>query len=125
MINHYYGGNISQDRISYYEYGELHRKYHNPPETDLGHGLGFCVDMATEALSWALNNATITHVKEMPTFNQIKKWIDSNRPIMRWQGFHVTVVDGYDTIGQLVHIINPWYGTETAIPYDETAIPYE
>lgn len=116
MINNYYGGNISQDRISFYILAEIHS---HPPETDLGHGRGFTVDQATSALSWALNGAEIYHIEEMPSFEQIMEWIDSNRPIMKWQGIHVTVIDGYDTNGQLVHVIGEAAdGTESAIPYD-------
>jgi hypothetical protein len=122
MINHYFGGNISQDRLMYYIHGELFRNYYKPPETDLGHGWGLGRGEETaKALSWALNNATATHVQEMPTFDQVRAWIDSNRPIMRLSEYHMTIVDGYTTNGQLVHVIDPLTGTESAIAYSELA----
>jgi len=57
MINHYFGGDISQDRLMYYIRAELYRDYYNPPETDIGHGIGLDVDSAKDALSWSLNGA--------------------------------------------------------------------
>lgn len=120
MINHYYGGNLSQDRISYYEFEELHRNLYNPPETDLGHSRGLDVGMAAEALSWALNNVSIEHQTGKPLYEQIVQWINSGRPIMRTWGAHYTVIDGYD--GQYIHVINPWTGIESKILYDDLDI---
>jgi hypothetical protein len=127
MINHYFGGNISQDRLSYYVFGELYRNNYKPPETDLGHGWGLGVGVATEALSWTLNGAEICHEGypdpwpfPKPSLEQIKQWIDSGRPILRQWLAHYTVIDGYD--GEYLHVINPWTGTESRIHYNDLDI---
>jgi PKD repeat protein len=116
MINHYYLGNLSQDRISYYIKGEFYRKFNKPPETDLGHGWGFDYIQAEQALSWALDNATITHQTGKPSYDQIVQWINSGRPVMITVGGHTRVIDGYD--GQYMHVIDPAYGSESRILYD-------
>ncbi|MDI6826840.1 MAG: C39 family peptidase, partial [Candidatus Aenigmarchaeota archaeon] len=120
MINHYYGGNISQDRIINFLYREV---YHQNPENDLAHW-GVSVDMTTKALSWALNGAEIYHEGypnpwpfPKPSLEQIKQWIDSGRPILRQWLAHDTVIDGYD--GEYLHVINPWTGTESRIHYND------
>ena len=112
MIASYYGGTLSQDRISYYYFEEWSGSPYRDgkPEGDLGCGSGMPQE---EALRWALNWATITHYSGKPSFNQIRSWIDFGRPILRRhvhaQGAHSTVIDGYDTYGERVHVLDPWY----------------
>jgi len=121
MIASYFGGNLSQDRITNYLYREV---LHNSPETDLAHGWGLSVNMATQALSWALNGVEIYHEGHpdpwpfpKPPLEQIKQWIDSGRPILRQWLAHYTVIDGYD--GEYIHVIDPWTGTESRIHYND------
>jgi PKD repeat protein len=118
IINSYYGGHLSQDRISFYV---IHERNHNTiPENDLGHGRGLYTDETLDALSWALNGATINHQSGKPTFSQIQSWINSGRPILRRDvsgTWHATVIDGYEDAGQKVHVINPWTGTESSVAY--------
>lgn len=116
MITLYFGGNISQDRIMYYIHAELYRKSYNPPETDIGHGWGLSVGEGTKALSWALNNVSIEHQTGKPSYDQIVQWINSSRPVMITVGGHTRVIDGYD--GQYMHVIDPAYGSESRILYD-------
>ncbi len=83
MINHKLGGDLLEDRISYYFFNEWLDVIPGP-EGDLGHGWG--VDppdsntQEEDGLSWALSGATID-VKAKPTlsyfsFDSIKTWID-------------------------------------------------
>jgi len=123
MINSYYGGDLSQDRISFYVMHE--RNLNTVPENDLGHGRGLYPAETYDGLSWALNGATISHQVGKPTFAQIEGWIDSGRPILRRDvsgDWHSTVIDGYEGAGQRVHIIDPWTGTETSVAYSTLAV---
>lgn len=119
MINSYYGGDLSQDRISYYVYEECSKD--GSPENDLGHGKGVLGVNAVSILRWALNEASIIRLDGKPDFITIKHYIDSNRPIMRDHGtaHKITVIDGYDTEEQTVHVIDPLTATESKIPYDD------
>jgi len=119
MMNSFYGGNLSQDRISYYVYEECSKD--GLPEGDLGHGIGLRGVNAPTILGWALNEASVIRLDGKPDFIDIKQWIDSDHPIMRDNGtdHRITVIDGYDTEGQAVHVIDPLTGTETIIPYDD------
>lgn len=119
MMNSYYGGDLSQDRISYYVYEECSED--KLPEDDLGHGKGLLGVNAAMILRWALNEASVVRLDGKLGFDEIKYYIDSNHPIMRDNGtYHrITVIDGYDTEGQAVHVIGPLTGTESMIPYDD------
>lgn len=119
MINSYYGGHLSQDRISYYVYEECSQD--GSPENDLGHGKGLRGVNAASILRWALNEASVIRLTGKPSFIEIKQWIDSNHPIMRDHGTNhrITVIDGYDMEGEMVHVIDPLTGTENTVPYDD------
>jgi parallel beta-helix repeat protein len=119
MINSYYGGRLSQDRISYYYFEQLHRDGKPGPEGDLGHNIGMPAD---EALSWALNGAVGDHYSGKPDFSLIKQWIDTGQPILRFNASgvgHFTVIDGYAIIGSdnRVHLLDPWYGNQSFVSY--------
>lgn len=113
MMASYYGGHLSQDRISYkiFKGGE--------PEGDLGHNVGVSPPpspIETNTLAWALginpNNIPVRAGK--PSFAQIKAWIDANRPIMARIPGHMRVIDGYweFSLGpinwQFIHLLDPW-----------------
>jgi parallel beta-helix repeat protein len=119
MINSYYGGRLSQDRISYYYFEQLNRDGKPGPEGDLGHNVGMPAD---EALSWALNGAVGNHYSEKPDFSLIKAWIDASKPILRYtvSGVgHFTVIDGYAIVGSdnRVHLLDPWCGSQCFVSY--------
>jgi hypothetical protein len=110
MMASYYGGKLSQDRISYQIFKDI------VPEGDLGHDQP-ASNWATH-LSWALGLTVAMEIGK-PTFTQIKGWIEANRPIMSRFGNtdgsgHMRVTDGYFefTIGntnyQFLHILDPW-----------------
>jgi parallel beta-helix repeat protein len=124
MINSYYGGRLSQDRISYYYFEQLHRDGKPGPEGDLGHNVGMPAD---EALSWALNGAVGNHYSEKPDFSLIKQWIDAGKPILRYAASgvgHFTVIDGYAIVGSenRVHLLDPWYGSQCFVSYSGLSI---
>jgi len=108
MIASYFGGNVSQDRISYYLFGS------GVPEDDLGHGLGTSYAQYLDAISWACSGATVDGGITKPTFAQIKAWIDANRPLgIAINNSHAVVIDGYTKNGtDEIHVIDPWTGTE-------------
>lgn len=107
MLASYYGGRLSQDRITY----EMFRD--GAPEGDLGHGIGAALEEIDASVSWALRMA-IARQDGKPTFQQIKNWIDANRPIGSAIPGHMRVIDGYweFSIGpltwQFIHLLDPW-----------------
>jgi outer membrane protein assembly factor BamB len=118
MVNSYYGGHLSQDRIAYYVY---HEYLHFPsPEDDFGSGLGVIDVNLFKVLSWALNGAPVIRLDGKPDFSEIKNFIDNNLPTIRDNGpsHLITVIEGYDTDGQMVYLIDPLNGTKTKVPYD-------
>jgi len=133
MIASYYSGNVSQDRVAYYlnrEYWASSPYIKKTPETHLMTGMNV-VEMST-ALSWALNGVKTYHEgypieqgepenNTKPSSEQIKRWIDEGRPIVRRCPGHYTVIDGYD--GDYIHVIGErGDGTETRIHYDDLEI---
>ncbi|NOZ28107.1 MAG: VWA domain-containing protein [Chloroflexi bacterium] len=120
MIVDYFGGHLSQDRISYFHFGG------GAPEDDLGHGTGLwpcesgswgtgdCV------FGWALNGTAPTSSRGKPSFNQVRNWIDAGRPILIVENgdSHSVVMDGYDTNGNLAHRVDPWTGTASWVSWN-------
>lgn len=113
MMASYYGGNLSQDRISY----EIFKG--GAPEGDLGHNVGVPPPpnpTETNTLAWALGLSpnSIPAQAGKPAFTQIKTWIDANRPIMARIPGHMRVIDGYleFSLGpvswQFIHLLDPW-----------------
>ena len=124
MFVSFYGGHLSQDRISYQVFGG-----DGDPRGDLGHGQGMNDNQATDALKWALGTNSIYFQAGKPSFQQIKDWIDSNQPIMSaiWYpngGGHMRVIDGYREIlgSPWIHLLDPgdrdkwvFYSTESIL----------
>lgn len=115
MASYYNGGQIlSMDRISYHIFEEWSGatsldSHDGIPDNDLGFDRGTDYpDEEDEAISWALNT-TIHSPGGKPTFNQIKGWIDANRPIMFRRPGHIMVIDGYrdNASGQFMHVLDP------------------
>jgi outer membrane protein assembly factor BamB len=120
MVDSYFGGNLSQDRIAYHVYHEVLN--YQSPRDDLGDPTAGVVDVSvTDLLRWALPGATVFRIQGKPDFAEIKYYIDSNVPIVRDDGSNnhfITVIDGYDTNGQMVYVIDPLTGNESKVPYD-------
>lgn len=115
MAASYYGGKLSQDRITYEIFRGKGPEGSGPPEGDLGHNVG--VDgppdpTATNTFAWALGIAPADILEQAgkPTFNQIKAWIDANRPILAAIPGHMRVIDGYRELSatrQYIHLLDP------------------
>jgi len=112
MLASYYGGRLSQDRISY----QIFQGKRGGPGTDLGHNIG--VDLPPDpntplALAWALGTP-VSNRSGCPTFEDIKSWIDTERPFMAATIGHMQVIDGYAEVivGPLhyrfVHWLDPY-----------------
>jgi outer membrane protein assembly factor BamB len=117
MVDAFYGGHLSQDRIAYYVYHELQN--YLSPQKDFGDGQDVSGVNIAQVLSWALNGASIMPINGKPEFLTIQAYIDDNRPIIRDNGPEhlITVIDGYDTNGQMVYLIDPINGTKKEVPY--------
>ncbi len=124
MIVTHYGGNLSMDRIGYYQFenwgsplADIGEK--NNPLRDLGHDRTTSVcggdgSHGGQMLSWALNGASFDYAYAKPTFAQVTGWIDASRPIMRFFNGHQTVIGGYRTLAdstQQIRLFDPWSGT--------------
>ena len=122
MINNHYNGNLPQDRIAYHRNTspEMMGPWLVHPEEDLWHAGCGSGGGATKTLSWALNDAEIYYYDGKPPIDQIKEWINENRPILTLipgAPLHFTVIDGFN--GSYVHLIDPSFGSESRILYDE------
>lgn len=122
MIASYYGGELSQDRISY----EFFRGEDENPETDLGHGNGPIESEISEWLNWALGDPhAITYTSFKPSFDLIKQWIDEGRPIGNIVPGHMRVIDGYsdNVLGlDFVHVLDPVLGSQWRLYSRQTII---
>jgi len=124
MVDSYYGGNLSQDRIDYHVYDEV--LGYTSPIDDLGDpALGVVGVNIVNVLQWALNDASVVRFAGKPDFSQIEAWINSGSPIIRDDGgsLHLfSVIYGYDTNGQMVYVIDPLTGNESKISYDSLEV---
>lgn len=126
MIVSYYGGNLSQDRISYHKYGG------GVPEDDLGHSEGLWPDQLCttnngvigedDVLTWAMNGDKNECGVKKPSFDQIKGWIDAKRPVLLVEDKgnkvgHAVVVDGYTKQEEFVQRIDPLTASASWIKY--------
>ncbi|MEZ4641761.1 MAG: SUMF1/EgtB/PvdO family nonheme iron enzyme [Chloroflexota bacterium] len=112
MIASYYGGDLSQDRISY----EFFKDRNSGPDTDLGHGTGPVEVEIIDWLDWALGDPhAVTYHSYKPDFDMIRQWIDEGRPIGNVIPGHMRVIDGYND-GPLgldyVHVLDPTLGPQ-------------
>jgi hypothetical protein len=116
MMVGFYGKTLSQDRISYYTQEEAPGVGDGEPEGDLAHGdgMGFFSGEETDALEWALNEPIVDFYDDPdPTFNELKGFLDADRPIMTRRPGHLRCMNGYrveDDGTQWVHILDPWDG---------------
>lgn len=146
MINDYFGGTLSQDRLSYYAFEELNQDWYGSPanlrgfpEHDLGFGVGIgSYAIQEKVLSWALGDLAVTAENFCPTpsiadyncpnpggdpmsFDEVKSLIDAGRPFVsiNLKNAHARVVDGYWDVSansRWVHLIDP-------VPVDTNACP--
>ena len=135
MIVTNYGGDLSQDRLSY----QLFENWGSPiedrwagvglndPAHDLGHDTptfvcGGSGSNGGTLLAWALGISTSDYIYSYskPTLAQVQGWIDAGRPVMRFHNGHQTVIGGYRELADgtdQVRLFDPW-SAETWTNYD-------
>ena len=125
MIVTNYGGNLSQDRLSYQQLENWGAPIEDQggvgsPVVDLGHNRGTlgCGEDGASAqtlLAWALgvDSAEIYYDTVMPMFDTIQALIDAGRPIMWSYRNHMKVIGGYrvQNGSTQVRVFDPWSGT--------------
>ena len=90
MINRYYGGTLSQDRITYEHfkrYGNLNRA--------LGHDRYITIAEGQPLLSWSLNNVAVTTTLGKPTWDQIQGWTTERKAVKAGIPGHAIVLRGW------------------------------
>ncbi len=101
----YYGGNLSQDRLAYYVFSG------SEYTGTLGHNNGVGYEKAKAAIAWALGTQVDIHIGK-PPFDQIKIWLDEERPIGEAVDHHFRLIDGYlqlligGEIRNFVHLVD-------------------
>lgn len=90
MINHYYGGDLSQDRITFEHWGGGAL-----PAGDLGHDIPAPYPVARTLFSWSLNNTPVTLTFAKPTFAQIQAWTTAGTGVMSSIPGHAIVLRGW------------------------------
>lgn len=87
MINRYYGGSINRDEVVNEVKGDILH------DDDAGAGVAEC----KESLRYALDtdNAHIEDLGRKPTSDEIKAWLDADRPIYTSQPGHIMVIRAY------------------------------
>ena len=115
MINDFYGGDLTQDRITYEHFGG-----DAWPLGDLGHNQPLAIDAGRDLLSWSLNDAAVTLTMGKPTFAQIQGWAAEGRPVLAGIPGHAIVLRGWSIYNgtspsiprgtQFVIYNDPWDG---------------
>ena len=111
MINAYFGGNLSQDRLSFAQ-EDLGDRDVPSPEGDLcGHGYSSSWNMVPQVLSWAILNSTVTGPFDKD-YQSIRAEIAAGYPVRASYVGHAVVIDGFlDAfllIPDCIHVLDPW-----------------
>lgn len=129
MINNYFGGTLTQDRISF----EIYKDWKPEADSDLGHGVGVFHNKTSEILAWSLNNIFEAEIPRKLnnitplTWDKIKNEIEDNRPVYIDWGNHASVIQGYHEenntltgeIRKTVIVADPWPGRPSYYIYEE------
>jgi hypothetical protein len=111
IMNHFFGGDLSQDRLGY----EILHARDPGPETDLMYGTGLTVLDATRMLDFALGGG----VTVVPAYfswddfwRDVKSQIDAGRPVMAANSHHTFVITGYtiENGHRIVYVSDPANG---------------
>ena len=111
MVNHFYGGDLSEDRIAY----EAHKERQPGPEEDLIFGEGLRAPEANMAFSWALGvevEFVGGYLDKDSAWASITAAIDAGRPVPAANTHHGFVISGYEVRNgrRLVTIKDPAKG---------------
>ena len=125
MLNHHFGGDLLQDRISY-EYMLLERAASRvvaSPEGDLGHRWPALIASLSSVLGWAVTGSSVSGPSSV-SFTDVKTDVDAGRPLIGLiRGTtvsHVVVIDGYAEPGafgvgipskRMYRVRDPWPGS--------------
>lgn len=92
ILNHYNGGNITQDEIKFHIFGNKDPILGAFPQGEEG---GVHPDDESKALRWALglNQASLHYGTGRPSIADILEQLENNRPVIIWQKKHIMVVD--------------------------------
>lgn len=142
MVNHYYGGTLSQDRLGFEFKHEPHRHDTPGPEGDLNWGVGHYPERLLEwGLGLARGDVRATYLARHDAANFGQFWgdvvdeIDAGRPVVlvKWVNHdtHTMVAVGYHVSGgkRLVIVNNPWSeagnaGARAPIEFDKIPVSY-
>ncbi|GEM_PF-3581589 len=91
MVNHYYGGDMSQDRLSYQHFGTAVGKLAGA----LGHNVTMNDPDIRTVLGWSLLGANITYTFAKPAFADIKRWTTERRAVLAGIPGHAIVLRGW------------------------------
>ena len=112
MMNHFYGGNLSQDRIGYEVRKDL---VSTGPEWDLNYGTGITGNQTTEAFALALGPGIdpYEYGSYDAMWDRIIIEINAGRPIAAANSHHGFVITGYKVVGgrRLMIVNDPWRGS--------------
>ena len=122
MLNHFAGGDLSQDRIGY----EIRKdNWPDDPAWDLNYGEGLSfrsdidADQIADALTFAFNGAAVT--RHTPTtadalWEMVTREIDAERPVLTRVPGHAIVISGYYQFARTgpnarwITVNDPWSG---------------
>src|SRR5574341_759984 len=110
MVNAFFGGTLSQDRIGY----EVYKDTLPGPEMDLNYGRALRVRQVTQAITFALGAAPTPPAIKTPEalWADVVKEIDANRPVIAANLNHVVVITGYSEAEgkRTISVNDPWVG---------------
>lgn len=122
MMNHFYGGDLSQDRIGY----ELWKGRQDGPEWDLNYGVGISGQQTSDAFKFALGDGIEAYEYESydGMWQRITTEIDAGRPVAAANSRHGFVITGYEVKDghRLMTVNDPWRGTYAA-DLDRASVP--
>lgn len=92
ILNHYNGGNITQDEIKFHIFGNKDPILGAFPQGEDGGGYP---DDVSKALRWALglNQTSLHYGNSRPSIASILEQLKNNRPVVIWQRKHVMIID--------------------------------
>jgi hypothetical protein len=113
MVNRFYGGDLSQDRIGY----ELFNSRRPGPEEDLNYGYGLNIQQTLAAFAFALG-APVELIPEFESYDDawaiITREVDAGRPVAGAGPRHGFVIKGYRELSdghRVITVNDPARGT--------------
>lgn len=117
ILNHYYGGNITQDEIKLRFKNKLPQILSKDSSTTILLGAflhdiqgKMNIDSFDIILPWVLNeNVILNRTNHIPSKENVEFWLKKSTPLYIWDSTHIMILDGYKkTIdGKIfVHLVN-------------------